>query len=228
MPDYVYNRRTNILLGLIVALSVTFVALEFSMHESHETSIEDVLDDMTQEIDVLPVLNNQDITSAVSNTKIIQQSQIVAVDKDVEGALDDNVIGEDNVGDNVMPTSAETNKGDATSSVAIDEHNNPLDFHEVESLPEFPGGMTEFMQWLTKTLRYPLSAQKAKIQGTVLVAFIINTDGTITAPKVVTSVCDELDNEALRVIRMMPKWKPGKDHGKPCRTYFRIPVVFKL
>ena len=112
--------------------------------------------------------------------------------------------------------------------VAVDEDDNPLNFQVIERLPEFPGGMVEFMKWLTKNLSYPVIAQQQKIQGKVLVSFIINKDGTISSPKVVKSVSPELDREALRVIRIMPKWKPGEDHGKPCRTYFCIPVVFKL
>ena len=116
----------------------------------------------------------------------------------------------------------------ALSPVAVDEDDNPLNFQVIERLPEFPGGMVEFMKWLTKNLSYPVIAQQQKIQGKVLVSFIINKDGTISSPKVVKSVSPELDREALRVIRIMPKWKPGEDHGKPCRTYFCIPVVFKL
>ena len=224
----VYQRRTNILLGLIVALSIMFVSLEYSMRDSQEALVDDVLDDMSQEMEIFPVLNRQDMSPAVSKTKIIKQAEIVAVDKEVSGVVEENVVGEDNVGDSDASSSSETNTANASSTIAVDTNDNPLGFQEVESLPEFPGGMSELVQWLTKTLKYPLSAQNAKIEGTVLVAFIINTDGTITTPKIVTSVCDELDNEALRVIRMMPKWQPGKDHGKPCRTYFRIPIVFKL
>ena len=224
----IYQRRTNILLGLIVALSIMFVSLEYSMRDSQEALVDDVLDDMSQEMEIFPVLNRQDMSPAVSKTKIIKQAEIVAVDKEVSGVVEENVVGEDNVGDSDASSSSETNTANASSTIAVDTNDNPLGFQEVESLPEFPGGMSELVQWLTKTLKYPLSAQNAKIEGTVLVAFIINTDGTITTPKIVTSVCDELDNEALRVIRMMPKWEPGKDHGKPCRTYFRIPIVFKL
>ena len=224
----VYQRRTNILLGLIVALSIMFVSLEYSMRDSQEALVDDVLDDMSQEMEIFPVLNRQDMSPAVSKTKIIKQAEIVAVDKEVSGVVEENVVGEDNVGDSDASSSSETNTANASSTIAVDSNDNPLGFQEVESLPEFPGGMSELVQWLTKTLKYPLSAQNAKIEGTVLVAFIINTDGTITTPKIVTSVCDELDNEALRVIRMMPKWKPGKDHGKPCRTYCRVPIVFKL
>ena len=112
--------------------------------------------------------------------------------------------------------------------INVTGQDNPLNFQVVEALPEFPGGMSAFVQWLTKNLKYPVTAQRARKQGTVLVAFIINKDGSTTAHKIVKSAAPELDREALRVVRMMPKWKPGEDRGKPCRTYFCIPIVFKL
>jgi protein TonB len=98
----------------------------------------------------------------------------------------------------------------------------------VEQLPEFPGGMVEFMKWLTKNLKYPPSAQNRKVQGRVVVSFIVNKDGTIADAKVVKPVDPTLDREAMRVVRMMPNWKPGLQMGKPCRTMFAIPIVFKL
>ena len=88
--------------------------------------------------------------------------------------------------------------------------------------------MSKFVQWLTKRLKYPITAQRAKKEGTVLVSFIINKDGTTTDHKIVRSAGAEFDGEALRVLRQMPKWTPGKDKGQPCRTYFCIPIVFKL
>ena len=84
------------------------------------------------------------------------------------------------------------------------------------------------MQWLTKNLKYPYQAQKDKIQGMVVVSFIVNKDGTVADVKVSTSADPVLDREALRVMRMMPRWKPGKDKGKVCRTMVAVPVVFKL
>ena len=124
----------------------------------------------------------------------------------------------------------EADKAEQTplSPVAVDDKDNPLNFRVVERLPEFPGGSVEFMKWLTKNLRYPASAQRLKIQGRVLVSFIVNKDGTTSDAKVVKSANAELDREALRVIRMMPKWKPGEDKGTPCRTMVAIPVVFAL
>ena len=97
-----------------------------------------------------------------------------------------------------------------------------------DKLPEFPGGITEFMKWLTQNLRYPEKARSSKIQGKVVVSFIVNKDGSIASPEVQKSADPLLDREALRVIRMMPHWKPGIMDSKPCRTMFAIPVVFSL
>ena len=104
----------------------------------------------------------------------------------------------------------------------------PVNFTVVQQIPVFPGGWSAFMQWLTKNLKYPYQAQKDKIQGMVVVSFIVNKDGTVADVKVSTSADPVLDREALRVMRMMPRWKPGKDKGKVCRTMVAVPVVFKL
>lgn len=84
------------------------------------------------------------------------------------------------------------------------------------------------MKWLTRNLRYPPQAQQQKIQGKVVVSFIVNKDGSISAPTIVKSVDPMLDNEAMRVVKMMPRWKPGLEKGKPCRTMFAIPINFVL
>jgi protein TonB len=98
----------------------------------------------------------------------------------------------------------------------------------VEELPQYPGGMVEFMKWLTATLKYPDRALKMKIRGKVMVSFIVNKDGSISDIKLVRSVHKLLDDEALRVIKMMPNWKPGLEKGKPCRSMIAIPVVFDI
>ena len=109
-----------------------------------------------------------------------------------------------------------------------DNADNPQDFRIVQQLPEFPGGIVEFMKWLQRHLQYPEEARQKCIQGKVMVSFIVNKDGSITDAKVTRSVNPQLDGEAMRVINLMPKWKPGVDNGKPCRTLFTIPIVFKL
>jgi protein TonB len=98
----------------------------------------------------------------------------------------------------------------------------------VEELPEFPGGASEFMKWLTKNLHYPAQAQQRKLQGKVVAQFIVNKDGSISNIELVKRVDPSLDNEALRVLRLMPRWKAGQQNEKPCRTQVCIPIVFKL
>ena len=95
-------------------------------------------------------------------------------------------------------------------------------------MPEFPGGGSAFVQWLTSQLRYPPIAQSKKVQGKVVVSFIVNKDGSIADIKLEKSVDPYLDREALRVIRMMPNWTPGVQNNRPCRTMVAVPVVFKL
>ena len=101
-------------------------------------------------------------------------------------------------------------------------------FLVVEEMPEFPGGMAECMNFLGKNLKYPVEAQKNGIQGRVLVTFIITDEGDIKDPVVVGGVDPFLDAEALRLIKMMPKWKPGKQRGKAVNVKFTLPVQFRL
>ena len=97
-----------------------------------------------------------------------------------------------------------------------------------EEMPEFPGGMRECMNFLGKNVKYPETAQKNGVQGRVIVQFVVNRDGSIAEPKVVRGVDPELDAEALRVISIMPKWKPGKQKGEAVRVKYTIPVMFRL
>ena len=111
---------------------------------------------------------------------------------------------------------------------AVDMYDAPLDVRVVEDLPQFPGGAVELMKWLTKNLKYPATAQQRKIQGRVVAQFVINTDGSISDLELVEKLSADCDREALRVLRMMPKWTPGVMNAKPCRTKVCIPIVFKL
>ena len=99
-------------------------------------------------------------------------------------------------------------------------------FRIVRDLPQFPGGLTEFTKWLTRNLKYPKSLENRKIEGSVIAEFMVNTDGSITDVKIVQTLHPDCDNEVLRVLRMMPRWTPGIENDKPCRTVVRVPVVF--
>lgn len=103
---------------------------------------------------------------------------------------------------------------------------DPEKLHIVEQLPQFPGGMVEFMKWLTAQLHYPEVALKRGITGTVAISFIVETDGALSTFKVERGGFRPFEAEAMRVAHLMPKWEPGYDEGKPCRTKIAIPIVF--
>lgn len=98
----------------------------------------------------------------------------------------------------------------------------------VEELPEYPGGMVAFVKWLTENLKYPEAALRQHIEGRVMISFIVNKDGSLSDIKVRESANKLLDTEALRVAKMMPNWKPGKEKGKPCKSMMAVPIVFEI
>jgi TonB family protein len=101
-------------------------------------------------------------------------------------------------------------------------------FKEVETDPEFPGGQMELMKHLQTNLRYPTAAREAGKQGTVFATFIIERDGKLTEIEILRGVSPELDEETIRVIKLMPGWVPGKQGGEPVRVQFTMPVRFVL
>lgn len=220
---------TNYLLGLVVVLSFLFVGLEYNS-QSRTFNLDDELpDDIFEEMEVLPEVEKNEMVSAAKPTAAPSiTTKIKAVDTPVTLPEKVNMRNEEEEEGNEA-----TRQQNETPTTAIEQpvpepiadDNKP---RIVQQMPEYPGGIVEFMKWLQRTLRYPPTAQQQGIQGSVMVSFIVNVDGTITEQKVVRGVNEELDAEALRVISNMPKWKPGLDKGKPCRTLFAIPIVFKL
>ena len=101
-------------------------------------------------------------------------------------------------------------------------------FSVVEEMPTFPGGQKALITWLQTNLKYPKEAQEKKIQGTVMIQFIVQKDGSIVKPEILRSADPILDKEALRLVSLMPKWTPGKQRGKSVNTRFVLPIVFKL
>lgn len=105
---------------------------------------------------------------------------------------------------------------------------NDMVFDVVEVMPQFPGGQIAMMKYIMENMKYPEQAMKEGIQGRVTVRFIVEKDGSISDVKPVLSVHPLLNKEAVRVVKSMPKWSPGKHNGKPVRVRFNLPVMFKL
>ena len=98
----------------------------------------------------------------------------------------------------------------------------------VDEMPSFPGGLEELYKWIGSNVQYPAIAIDICIQGTVIVAFIVEPDGSVSNAKLVRSVDPCIDQEALRLVGQMPKWNPGKRAGVPVRVRYCLPIKFKV
>ena len=95
-------------------------------------------------------------------------------------------------------------------------------------MPEFPGGEEELIRYLAQNIQYPKQALDGNTEGRVLIGFVVNKEGDIDDVKVLRSIGDGCDEEAVRVIHKMPKWKPGKNNGKLVNVFYNLPVTFQL
>ena len=225
------RRTTGFLLGLNIVLALFYVLLEWnSMPDDSSFDALD-LDELVHESELVPMSNIETTTQLEEQKKAEKSEQLNIVDDDVEMAEPDEPQDGEQAGDDdeTLLSDLQQTLDDDKALAAMDvDPNNPLNFHIVEDLPQFPGGAVEFMKWLTKHLRYPHNARRQKVQGRVVAVFYVEKDGSITGISIAQSLSAECDREALRVLRMMPAWKPGIQHDKPCRTKVCIPIVFKL
>ncbi len=112
--------------------------------------------------------------------------------------------------------------------VAIEKPKEEEIFTAVEQNPEFPGGISEMYKFLGNNIKYPASAQRANVAGRVFVKFVVEKDGSIGNVEVLKGIGFGCDEEAIRVIKSMPKWNPGRQNGKNVRVFYNMPVVYKL
>ena len=119
-------------------------------------------------------------------------------------------------------------QADIPSTSTANKKDNSKVYVAVEVPAEFPGGHAALMKWISQNMMYPERAKKNNIQGSVVVKFIVEKDGSISYPSVTKGVDQDLDNEALRLIKSMPNWNPGKNNGEPVRSYYNLPVIFRL
>ena len=120
--------------------------------------------------------------------------------------------------------------GTNDSSVAeIGNDNEQTVYDQVEEMPEYPGGVSAMMAFVQENMKYPEDAKIDGKEGRVLCSFIIDKEGAVTEVRVArSSGTQSLDDEAVRVVSLMPKWEPGKVEGKPVRVRYIIPIVFRL
>ena len=214
------KKTTWLLIGFVLILAVMFVAFEWTERDKQVTTDSGVEMPIFEE-EMIPITEQEESKQAPpppEAPKVEEVLQIAENDADVQ--------------ETTIQSSEENNKAVEIKYVApVVEEEEPEEaeiFMVVEEMPEFPGGMAECLKFLGKNIKYPTIAQENGVQGRVIVQFVVNQDGSIVDPVVVRSVDPYLDKEALRVIKTMPKWKPGKQRGKAVRVKYTVPVTFKL
>ena len=226
--DIEQRRTTGFLLGLIFVLALFYVSLEWNSVSSHDAIDPLDLSELMHESELVPMSNEETVTQLQERQQVEKGEQLHIVDDEVELQEPDEPLEGEGDDDETLLNELQKEEDDKALAALDVDPTNPLNFHVVEDLPQYPGGAVEFMKWLTKTLRYPQKAREQKRQGKVVAVFYVEKDGSITGLKVTQSLSPECDREALRVLAMMPNWKPGIQHDKPCRTKVSIPVVFNM
>lgn len=221
--DLERKRPQMFLLGLVLSLAGLFVAFEYSVDPDDPLADPELLELIGNEEELAPLMRPENELALAPKAepdptiklKIVDDEQ--TADDEPERQPDPATEGEP---DDDLPDPNENDKDSKDDEV--------LNAISIEDVPQFPGGPSEFMKWLTRNLKYPATAQERKIQGKVLAEFIVNKDGSVTDVRIVGSLTPVCDNEALRVLRMMPRWTAGLQDGKPCRTKICIPIIFRL
>ena len=133
--------------------------------------------------------------------------------------------GNDKSAEKKAVEATETVETQSVETVATD---NSEVYGAVEVMPEYPGGTTAMYEFIQKNLKYPESAKDKGLEGKVFISFVVEKDGSLSSFQVLRGVCDEIDAEAVRVLKIMPKWKPGMNNGEPVRVQYTMPFKFQL
>lgn len=217
------HRRPMFFAIALVGVIALFTLVLFFPYKSIGEMLEESFDDYSMDLDFKANSQDDMISAALPKEEKIEKesNQLNKVDETQELAPED-----------IDPV--EKQEEEKQEEQQEEEKEEPINLNDaetlkiVEQLPEYPGGMVEFMKWLTVMLKYPDAALKRKIEGKVMVSFIVNVDGSVSDIKIVQGAHKLLDDEALRVVRLMPKWKPGLEGGRPCRSMISIPIVFEI
>jgi protein TonB len=212
--DIEKKRMPLIVIGLLFSLALVLVAFEWKTYETDVKNLGELDMNLIEE-EIIPVSLQQPPPPPPppAPTTVIE---IVEDEKEIEVELEilDMDIDED------------------TQVEFIEEVREEVDeeqiFTIVEEMPSFPGGDAALMKYLGNNIKYPAIAKDAGIQGTVYVTFVVNEQGLVKDAKVLRSIGGGCDEEAIRVVQSMPKWKPGKQRGKSVKVQYNLPIRFTL
>ncbi len=204
-------------IGMVIALLVVFAAFQWKSYDKRTVNLmQRQVDDTPEEI--IPITEQKVKPPPPPPPKQVTQIKIVDDDVEVEDDIDIDAEADE-----------ETQMEEYVPPVEDEEEIKEQEiFTVVESMPEFPGGMGALMTYLAKHIKYPPLAKESGIQGKVFINFVVEPDGSISNVKVLRGIGGGCDEEAVRVVKNMPKWKPGMQRGKPVRVSFNLPVKFTL
>ena len=217
------GKGLSILMGIVVGLAVLFVGFEWGTQEKTIQKDEGIADIIAEE--EIDITRQEETPPPPPPPPPVEQVAEVlnVVEDDVEVENTDLLSSDDNQAEAQTQTYVPP-----VVKVEEEEESSQQIFMVVEEMPEFPGGQAALMSFIAKSIKYPVVAQENGIQGRVTCSFVVNKDGSIVDAEVIRGIDPSLDKEALRVINTMPKWKPGKQRGKPVRVKFTVPINFRL
>lgn len=208
-------------IGLAIILLVVLVAFNIKSYDQKEVElIQQEMGDI-EDIDIMITDPNEPPPPPPEPEAPTTEFEVV----------DDNKVIENEA----LPVNADDNANQAqqeyVAPVIEDKEEEKVEeeiFTVVESAPEYPGGEEALYKYLQTSINYPQLAKDQNLQGRVFVTFVVEKDGSIANPKILRDIGGGCGEEAIRVVRKMPKWKPGKQRGKSVRVQFNLPVMFQL
>ena len=208
-------------IGLVVALGITLFAFEWTSKETKVSTLEDTTEVLIEE-EIIPITQDTPPPPPAAPKIPVLSDQIDIVDDEIE--LEDDLF---------MNLEDDANLGvEIMDYIEVEEEvveEEAIPFQLVEEKPSFQGGdANQFSKWVNQRLVYPEIAKENGVQGRVTLQFTVEKDGTVTKGKVVRGVDPSLDKEAVRVVSMSPKWKPGKQRDRAVPVTYTFPVIFQL
>lgn len=208
-------------IGLIVSLALVLLAFSIKSYEQEEVElVQQTMGDI-DDIDAIITDPNEPPPPPPEPEAPSNDFEVVDDNKVIENeALPVDMGDNANLAQEAYTAPVQETQEEEKEEVTI--------FTVVEEAPDFPGGEAALYKYLNDKINYPQMARDQNIQGRVFVTFVVERDGSIANPKVLRDIGGGCGEEALRVVRNMPKWKPGKQRGKAVRVQFNLPVLFQL
>ncbi len=213
------NKRSLFLqIGFVMALAIVLLAFEWKTYEKIEYDLGEAEIPNVEE-EIIPITRQKEKPPPPKKPQTTEL-EVVEDDEEIENEVEINVeVDQESEIEDYAPPPMEEEEEEVVEKEI---------FTVVEQMPEFPGGTAKMMKYLSENIEYPQMAREVGVQGTVFVTFVVEPDGSITNVRVLRGIGSGCDEEAIRVVKTMPKWTPGKQRNKPVRVQFNLPVRFIL